>query len=82
MMNVSPVPAHTSFGAVGAIANDPIDCASMSSKVGRQFTPPSSVFHTPPDAAPTSATIGSPGTPTTAMALFPSGPMVRKRRLA
>jgi hypothetical protein len=79
MMKVSPVPAHTSLGAVGANVSEPMDWASMSSKVGRQLAPPSSVFHTPPEAAPTHQVSGSPGMLSAAMARFPSGPTWRKR---
>lgn len=53
MMKVSPVPAQISFVAVGAMASEPMDCTDSSSKVGCQRMPPSSVFHTPPEAAPT-----------------------------
>jgi len=52
-MNGSPVPAHTMFGSDGATAIDPTDETDCESKIGNQWTPPSVVFHTPPDAAPT-----------------------------
>jgi hypothetical protein len=48
----SPVPAHTTFGLVGATASAPIACDDSLSKVGFQVAPPSVVFHTPPEAAP------------------------------
>jgi hypothetical protein len=76
----SPVPTHTMFGSDGAMAMAPMDWAGWSSKVGLQLIPPSVVFQTPPEAAPMKETIGSPGTPTTAEARFPGGPMCRHRR--
>jgi hypothetical protein len=51
-MNVSPVPTQTTFGSEGAMAIDPIDWAGCSSKTGRQWTPASVDFQTPPGAAP------------------------------
>ena len=49
----SPVPAQTILGSVAATASEPIDCTRCASNTGAQFTPPSTVFHTPPEAAPT-----------------------------
>ena len=51
-MNGSPVPAHTMFGSDGATSTSPMACTGWSSKTGRQLTPPSSVFQSPPEAAP------------------------------
>ena len=51
-MNASPVPAHTVLGSLGAMASAPIDWTSWPSKIGSQCAPSSTVFHTPPDAAP------------------------------
>ena len=53
MKNVSPVPAHTTEWVEGAIARAPTACTGSLSKTARQCTPASSVFQTPPDAAPT-----------------------------
>jgi len=53
MKNVSPVPAHNTLCADGAMASAPIACAGSLSNTARQCTPPSSVFQIPPDAAPT-----------------------------
>src|SRR5215472_1759802 len=50
--HASPVPAHTMFGELCATASAPIAATSMLSEIGRQFEPPSVVFHTPPDDAP------------------------------
>src|SRR5256885_13228416 len=47
----SPVPTQTTFGSEGAIATPPIDCEVCPSKIDSQYTPPSVVFHSPPDAA-------------------------------
>src|SRR5213078_414139 len=80
MKKVSPVPAQSTLCAEGAIASAPIACAGSLSNTGRQCTPPSSVFQTPPDAAPMYATSGLPGSPTAAIARFPSGPTKRKWR--
>jgi hypothetical protein len=51
-MDDSPVPAQTMLGLDGATASAPIDDTSLSSKIGVQCTPPSTVFQMPPDAAP------------------------------
>ena len=48
MTNVSPVPAQTTFGSEGAIASDPTEATSTSSKTGCQRRPPSVVFQMPP----------------------------------
>ncbi len=52
MKNVSPVPAHSTLCADGAMASAPIACAGSLSNTARQCTPASSVFQIPPDAAP------------------------------
>src|SRR5258705_1637404 len=80
MKNVSPVPAHSTLCADGAMASAPIACAGSLSNTARQCTPASSVFQIPPDAAPMYATSGFPGSPTAAIARFPSGPTKRKCR--
>ena len=49
----SPVPAQTMFGFVGETASEPIDCTGWSSNISSQFTPPSVVLYTPPEADPT-----------------------------
>ena len=53
MTKVSPVPAQITLASDGAIASADTDEADWSSKTGVQFTPPSRVRHSPPDAAPT-----------------------------
>ena len=53
MAHGSPVPAHTVVGSEGATAKAPIAATGWLSKTGVQFSPASTVFHTPPDAAPT-----------------------------
>ena len=77
MKNVSPVPAHSTLCADGATATAPIAWAGWLSNTARQCTPPSSVFQIPPEAAPTYATSGFPGSPATATARLPSGPTNR-----
>ncbi len=51
-MNVSPVPAHTTFGLTGSRASAPMDATGWSSNTGSHPMPPSTVLKTPPDAAP------------------------------
>jgi hypothetical protein len=48
----SPVPTQTVFGFFGSILMSPMDGLYLS-KTGLNFTPPSSDFQTPPEAAPT-----------------------------
>ena len=50
-MLASPVPTHNEPSA-GLISTAPIDSVGASSSSGRQFAPPSVVFHTPPSAVP------------------------------
>ncbi len=52
-MNVSPVPAQTTFASDGATASEPIDETGWLSKMGAQDAPPSVVLKIPPEAAPT-----------------------------
>ncbi len=52
-MCASPVPAQTMFGSDATTASAPIDCTGWASKSDVQFTPPSTVFQIPPEAAPT-----------------------------
>src|SRR6185312_3261480 len=78
--HASPVPAHTMLGELGATARAPIAATSWSSKMGRQFDPPSVDFQMPPEDAPAYHVFGSPGTPDTAATRLPAaGP--RKRKL-
>jgi hypothetical protein len=49
----SPVPTYSTFESRGSIASAPIDSLPWPSKIGVNVAPPSSVFHTPPLAAPT-----------------------------
>jgi len=51
--HASPVPAHTVDGSDGATASAPMAATGWLSKTGVQRIPPSVVFHTPPDEAPT-----------------------------
>ena len=51
-MNASPVPAQITFESDGAMASDPIDETSCSSKIASQWAPLSVVLKMPPDAAP------------------------------
>jgi hypothetical protein len=51
-MNASPVPAQTVLGSLAATASAPIDWTSWSSNIASQCAPSSTVFQTPPDAAP------------------------------
>src|SRR3954467_9065251 len=50
----SPVPTQIVFGFDGSIAIAPIDCTGCLSNTGLNVVPPSSDFHTPPEAEPTS----------------------------
>src|SRR5690348_3140246 len=75
--HASPVPAHTMFGLDGATARAPIAWTAAESKIGLNVAPLSLDFHTPPEAAPTYQTRGSPGTPTTAENRPPpAGPII------
>src|SRR5215468_9413464 len=49
----SPVPTHTVSGWMGSMVTAPMDCTGILSKTGLKVVPPSSDFHTPPEAAPT-----------------------------
>ncbi len=51
-MNGSPVPTQTTLGSLGATVTEPIDETTSWSNIGAQCTPPSVVFHRPPEAAP------------------------------
>src|ERR1041384_5492487 len=76
----SPVPAQTMDGLDGATASAPIAWTGVLSNTGVLVTPPSVLFHTPPDAEPKQSVSESPGTPATAeMRPPPAGPMNRKR---
>src|SRR5438046_10361589 len=62
----------------GATAIAPMEEMSCLSKSGVQLAPPSSVFQTPPAAAPKYQVFGSPGTPSIASARPPrNGPTCR-----
>ena len=43
----SPVPTHTRFASVGAMATSPIDAVASLSKTGVKVVPLLTVFHTP-----------------------------------
>ena len=49
-MLASPDPTYTTFGSEGATAIEPIELTGCSSKTGFQRIPPSTDFHTPPEA--------------------------------
>src|SRR5215470_15500478 len=53
----SPVPTQIVFGFDGSIVIAPIDCTVCLSNFGSKVVPPSSDFHTPPDAAPMNTTV-------------------------
>src|SRR6478736_9590369 len=53
----SPVPTRTVLGLFGSSASAPIDCTDCLSNTGLNVVPPSSDFHTPPDAAPTNSVV-------------------------
>ena len=76
--NVSPVPAQICACFDGAIANAPMLELSILSNTGLHVIPASSVLKIPPEAAPTKHIMGLPGSPTTAIARLPSGPIKRK----
>src|ERR1700739_2324855 len=71
----SPVPAQTIFGSLSATASEPMDATGAESKMGFQWMPPSVLLKMPPEAAPTYQMFGFPGTPATAVARLPSGPI-------
>ncbi len=52
-VQASPVPTQTVLGLEGSSAMAPMDCTGARSKTGLKVVPPSSDFHTPPEAAPT-----------------------------
>src|SRR5882762_952293 len=56
-VQLSPLPTQTFCGCVGSIAMAPIDATGCSSNTGLNVVPPSSDFHTPPLAAPTSSVV-------------------------
>jgi hypothetical protein len=41
------------LGFFGSMVTAPIDCTGCLSKTGLKVVPPLTLFHTPPDAAPT-----------------------------
>src|SRR5207302_5994467 len=59
----SPVPAYR-IRPVASIARAPIPSDAASSVSGNQLAPPSTVFHTPPPAAPAYTIRGSVGSAT------------------
>src|SRR5487761_2073058 len=63
MAHASPVPAQTILGSDGATASAPMACTGSLSNTGPKLWPPSTDFHTPPDAEPRYQTAVSPGTP-------------------
>ena len=75
----SPVPAQTMSGLGWKTAMAPMLPTGWSSKTGRQASPPSSDFHTPPLAEPTKMTLRFESTTSTSdtRPLIPAGPMER-----
>src|SRR6476620_1803805 len=67
-VQLSPVPTQTILGLDGSIAMSPIDITGWRSNTGRKVIPPSSDFHTPPDAAPTNKVVLPSGSRWPAMA--------------
>src|SRR5688500_18014216 len=80
----SPVPAHTVFVSVGAIASIPIEMMRLSSNSGRQVMPLFVVFQMPPPAAATYSVFDGPGIPATSerRPMKFAGPTVRHRKPA
>src|SRR5690349_18229312 len=56
-VQLSPVPTHITCGLVGSSATAPMDFTGCLSKTGLNVVPPSSDFHTPPEAEPTISVI-------------------------
>src|SRR5207253_906992 len=61
----SPVPAHTTFVSLGAMARTPIEMMDLSSNTGRHVVPLFVDFQMPPPAAATKRVLDGPGMPTT-----------------
>src|SRR5882757_355732 len=80
-VHASPVPTQTFFEFFGSSAMAPIDCTACSSNIGRYRVPLSSVFQTPPLAAPTNSVTLPDGSCTPAMheirPLIAADPMLR-----
>ena len=83
-VQLSPVPTQTTFGSEGSSAIAPMDWTGCLSKTGLNVVPPSSDFHTPPEAEPTNRVIlpsGSARPATAAMRpLIAAEPMLRAPR--
>src|SRR3954463_8630416 len=75
----SPVPTQIIFGLFCWFAIDPILSVDCSSKTGVHVAPAFTVFHTPPDAAPTYQVSGLFTTTSIAVIrpLIPAGPILR-----
>src|SRR5689334_5732144 len=56
-VQASPVPTQMIFGFDGSMVIAPIDCDFSLSNTGLKVVPPSSDFHTPPEAAPTNSVV-------------------------
>src|SRR5215831_12658297 len=80
----SPEPTQTVFGLFGSSAIEPIDCTGCLSNTGWNVVPPSSDFHTPPDAAPTNTVVRPSSSWRAAIAamrpLIAADPMLRAPR--
>src|SRR2546430_11945394 len=59
-VQASPVPTQMVFGLLGSMVMAPIDCTFSLSNTGLNRVPPSSDFHTPPEAAPTKTMVLPP----------------------
>src|SRR5215470_13500679 len=82
-VQASPLPTQTVFGSDGSMAIEPIDCTDCLSKTGLKVVPPSSDFHTPPDAEPTKSSVLPSMTRAATAAIRPlivAEPMLRARR--
>src|SRR5262245_58485421 len=79
-VHASPVPTQIVFGFDGSRVTEPIDCTACLSNIGLNVVPPSSDFHTPPDAAPMNTTVLPPSLYAATAAMRPlivAEPMLR-----
>src|SRR5919109_63578 len=82
-VQLSPVPAHITFGFVGSIATAPIDCTACVSNTGLNVVPLSTDFQTPPLADPTitvSRPLSSNAVTAATRPLISAEPMLRMGR--
>src|SRR3569623_3055664 len=79
-VQLSPVPTQMFFALLGSLAIAPIDCTACLSNTGLNVVPPSSLRHTPPDAAPTKIVVLPPSLTAATDAMRPliaADPMLR-----